>query len=242
VRDVVAHLADGAQFYMRTISRGVHGDMAPPPELVQSGATRAASIAQHAIMTRKRLGDTLLLTFRARYEQLYGLLARLGPGDWQKLCYYTSEPRQRPAQEFLALSVQELAIHGWDICSRLEPAFHLSPESVSVLVQHMPRRLARPQRAVFPLRAGLSIPVRYRWKLRGAAGKAYDIVVENGRCRIQLADASAAQVTFNAAAETFLLVLYQRLALTVATATGDLLVKGDGELCADFDRWLRGKG
>jgi uncharacterized protein (TIGR03083 family) len=241
IGDVVAHLIEVAQFYIRTISGGVQGDISPPPELAQSGTTRAEFIAQHAIATREQLGNTLLPTFRAQYEQLYDLLAQLGPGDWQKLCYYTSEPRQRPVQEFLALSVQELAIHGWDIRSRIEPDFHLSAESVAVLVQHAPRRLARPQRAVFSLPAGLSIPVRYRWELRGAVIDAYDIVVEHGRCRMEPADASAPQVTFGAAAETFILLLYQRLAMAAATATGDLLVDGDGELSAAFDRWLQGK-
>ena len=33
VRDVVAHLVQVAQFYVRTITRGVQGDMARPPEL-----------------------------------------------------------------------------------------------------------------------------------------------------------------------------------------------------------------
>ena len=54
------------------------------------------------------------------------------------------------------------------------------------------------------------------------------------------AGASVAQVTFRAAAETFVLVLYQRLPLTVATATGSLVVEGDGELTAAFGRWLQG--
>jgi hypothetical protein len=54
------------------------------------------------------------------------------------------------------------------------------------------------------------------------------------------ADTSAAQVTFRGEAETFVLLLYQRLRLTVATATGSLVVEGDRELTAAFDRWLQG--
>ena len=55
------------------------------------------------------------------------------------------------------------------------------------------------------------------------------------------ADASAAQVTFRGEAETFILLLYQRLLLAVATATGSLVVEGDGELITAFDRWLQGR-
>jgi uncharacterized protein (TIGR03083 family) len=241
VGDVVAHLTDGAQFYIRTISRGVQGDTSPSLELAQSGTMRAEVIAQHAIASRERLGDALLPTFRTQYAQLCSLLRQLHPEDWQKLCYYTSEPRQRPAQEFLALSVQELAIHGWDIRSSFEPDFHLAAESVAVLVQHTPRRLARPQRAVFPLPVKLSAPVRYRWMLHGAVTNTYDIVVEHSRCRMQPADTSAAQVTFHSAAETFILLQYQRLTLVAATAMGNLVSEGDRELLAAFDRWLQGK-
>ena len=241
VRDVVAHLVEVAQFYVRTITRGVQGEMGPPPEFAPPAVAPAAFIAQSAIACRERLGEALLPTFRTRYAQLSALLAQLSDGDWEKLCYYASEPRSRPAREFLALSMQELAIHGWDIRSRLEPAFHLSPESVTVLVQHTPRRLGRPQRAVFPLPPAFPGPVRFRWELRGAVIDTHDIVVEHGRCRMEPADTSAAApVTLRGEAETFVLLLYQRLPLTVATATGGLVVEGEEELTAAFDRWLRG--
>jgi uncharacterized protein (TIGR03083 family) len=240
VRDVVAHLVEVAQEYRHILARGVQGETGPPPEVAPPGAISDASIAQSAIACRERLGETLLPTFRAQYAQLSALLAQLRGGDWDKLCSYAREPRSRPARELLALSVQELAIHGWDIRSRLEPAFHLAPESVMVLVQHTPRRLGRPRRAVFPLPPEFPGPVRFRWELRGAVVDTHDIVVEHGRCRMQPADASAAQVTFRAAAVTFILMLYQRLPLTVATATGALVVEGDGELVAAFDRWLQG--
>jgi len=35
-------------------------------------------------------------------------------------------------------------------------------------------------------------------------------------------------------------MIIQRLPLTVATATGGLVVEGDGELTTAFDRWLQG--
>jgi uncharacterized protein (TIGR03083 family) len=241
VRDVVAHLVEVAQFYVRTITRGVQGDMARPPELVPLTVAPAAFIAQSAIACRERLGEALLPTFRARYAELSALLAQLSSGDWEKLCYHASEPHSRPAREFLALSVQELAMHGWDIRSRLDLAFHLSPESVAALVQHMPRRLGRPRRAAFPLPPEFPGPVRFRWELHGAVLNIYDIVVEHGHCRMEPAANSTAQVTFRAEAETFVLMLYQRLSLTVATTTGSLVIEGDGELTTAFDRWLQGE-
>lgn len=241
VRDVVAHLVEVAQEYRHVLARGVQGEMAPPPGLAPPGTVSDASIAQSAIACRERLGETLLPTFRAQYAQLSALLAQLRGGDWDKLCSYAREPRSRPARELLALSVQELAIHGWDIRSRLDPAFHLSPESITVLVQHTPRRLDRPRRAVFSLPPEFPGPVHFRWELRDAVVDTYDIVVEHGRCRMEPAAASAAQITFRGEAETFILVLYQRLPLMMAITTGGLVVEGDGELTAAFDRWLQGR-
>ena len=69
----------------------------------------------------------------------------------------------------------------------------------------------------------------------------HDVIVEHGRCRLEPADASTAQVTFRGEAETFILLLYQRLPLAVATATGGLVVEGDGKLITAFDRWLQGR-
>jgi SCP-2 sterol transfer family protein len=82
--------------------------------------------------------------------------------------------------------------------------------------------------------------VRCRWELHGAVIDTHDIVVEYGRCRMEPAIASAAQVTFRGEVETFVLLLYQRLPLTVATATGGLVIEGDGQLTAAFERWLQG--
>ena len=82
--------------------------------------------------------------------------------------------------------------------------------------------------------------MRCRWELRGAVVDTHHIVVKDGRCRLEPADASAtAPVTFRGEAEAFILALYQRLPLAGATATGSLVVEGDGELTAALDRWLR---
>ena len=52
--------------------------------------------------------------------------------------------------------------------------------------------------------------------------------------------ADATNVTFRSDAETFVLLMYRRLLLETATATGQVVVEGDQELKAAFDRWLKG--
>ncbi len=198
VRDVVAHLIQVGQFYQRVITRGLQGETEPPPEFPPPETDPATFIAQNAITARQQLGERLLPTLRAVYAQLTTLLAQLDAGAWEHLCYYASAPHSRPVREFLALSVQELALHSWDIRFPNAPGVRLSPESLAVLVQHQPRRLDRPRRRVFPLPPGHSEPVRWRWQLSGAVPGEHDMLVEQGRCRMELASPAPAQVTFRA--------------------------------------------
>jgi hypothetical protein len=64
---------------------------------------------------------------------------------------------------------EELALHVWDIHSRLDPAARLSVESLPALVQQISLRLALggPGGIVFGHGAGLSLPVRSRWEVTG---------------------------------------------------------------------------
>jgi uncharacterized protein (TIGR03083 family) len=241
VRDVVAHLIGVAELYVDTISRGLQGDAAPPPERQSTGLVSAEWVAQRAIANRERLGNNILPTFRARYDRLSHLFAGLERHDWEKLCYYPTIPSPIPVKYFIGLIIAELAIHGWDIRFQREPTAHLSVESVAVIVQWLPHRLRLvPLLRAFLLDAGWPTPVRYRWKMTDGNSETHDIVVEHDQCAMEPGGAAAANVTFRSDAETFVLLMYRRLPLETATATGHLIVEGDQELTAAFDRWLKG--
>jgi uncharacterized protein (TIGR03083 family) len=127
IQDVVAHLTMAAEFYINTVSRGLQGDTAPPEGFPSAGTVNAAvmaePLAQMALTTREQLGDQVLTTFEATLTRLNALLAGVGPQEWERLCYHPW--RLMPVQQFLAMSVQELVLHGWDIRSRLAPATSL---------------------------------------------------------------------------------------------------------------------
>ena len=101
-------------------------------------------------------------------------------------------------------------------------------------------QLGPPWGAAFGQDAGLSRPVRSRWEVTGVAPGRYDIVGEDGTCRIEPASATAAHITFRGDTETFVLLIYGRLLLESASASGRVLIEGEQELIAAFDRWLRG--
>jgi uncharacterized protein (TIGR03083 family) len=244
VCDVVGHLTWIAEFYADTISRGVQGDASllpdRPPGDVPEAAAFNTYIAQRAIACRERLGEQLLPTFRTRYEQLHHLMVGLSPQDWDKPCAFWRFMGNIPVRAFLPLTMQELAIHGWDIRSRLETTAPLSTESLSVLMARIPVRFGVPGYADFRLDAQAPAPVRYRFALTGVVPSTHDIVVENAKARMELASTAPPHVTFRCATDIFVLMMYRRLTLEPVLAAGQLVVEGDQGLATAFDRWLKG--
>src|SRR5262245_42846110 len=122
VRDVVAHLAAQGQFYADMVSRSLQGDTSTPAGRPAAGSATAASAsegaAQRAIARRGQLGDQVLSEFITTNDQLNQRLTSLGPQDWEKPHFFNSlgiaPLRLRPDVRLF-----ELALHGWDIRSRL---------------------------------------------------------------------------------------------------------------------------
>jgi uncharacterized protein (TIGR03083 family) len=239
VRDVVAHLAGGAELYTDVISRSVQGDASPPAGRQASGPANAASAAagnaQRVLARRERLGDQVLANFLTANAQLNHLLASLGPEDWEKPHYTAlgSAPlRHRPADRLL-----ELVVHGWDIRSRLEPDTHLSDESVPVLVEVI---LGRVFRWLFHPGPRLPTPIRYRVILTGTDATEHDIVVTGDQAQVEPAGTAVAHVLLRCDTETFILLMLGRLPLRDALAQRRLVAEGVREQISAFAQWFQG--
>ena len=238
VRDVVAHLAWAAEGYTERIHQSLQGDLSPPEGRPDLGPVSAASIAegnaQQAISRRERLGDQVFSDFVKTNDQLNQLMTTLGPQDWDKPHYYASlgtEPlRLRPD-----LWISELATHGWDIRSRLEPEAHLSDESLPVLMDVLPGQLTRFR---FSPRPKLPAPIRYRCEVTGAGASNSDIVVEGDKVSMEPAGTGKADVTFHCDTETFYLIALGRLTTDNAIAADRLTIQGDNRLALEFQRWF----
>ena len=128
VRDVVAHLAGGAEVYTDVIARSVQGDASPPAGRQASGPTNAAAFAegnaQRVLARRENLGDQVLANFLTANAQLNHLLASLGPADWDKPHY--TPLGSAPLRHIPADWLVELVVHGWDIRSRVASDAQLS--------------------------------------------------------------------------------------------------------------------
>jgi uncharacterized protein (TIGR03083 family) len=125
IRDLVAHVIWAADFYTDAVSRGIHGDLSHPKDRPPGNApalfpAMPAYIDQQARTVRDRIGTALLPTFRSRYHALAQVMARLSPQQWEMPCaFFQLRGGHRPAYAFLFAILAELAIHGWDMRSRL---------------------------------------------------------------------------------------------------------------------------
>jgi uncharacterized protein (TIGR03083 family) len=230
VADVVAHLAGMA--LAERITRGLHGDLAPPQGGPQTGTVNEdglrASVAQRAIAARERLGDQLLSVFIASNDQLDQVLSALRSQDWETLCQHPMGPE--PVRAWIDMRITELAMHGWDIRSRFDPQATLSTDSLQALCNTIPRAVRR----AFRPGASRSAPVRYRFVVTEPVAVRQDIVLsrEGGRC--EPASDSKADVTFRCTADTYVLVMFGRCSVEAALRDGRLSYEGAPELVAAF--------
>jgi uncharacterized protein (TIGR03083 family) len=238
VRDLLAHLVMATGFQTSMMRRGLQGDPSPPEGLPVAGALRAPAVTDLVhhltIATQQQVGDQLFPAFHAAYEEIDQFLARLDVADGEKLCYHPGA--LVPVSGFVDLRLMELYVHGWDLRSRLEPPAHLPPESWPVLFDLLPHFLGY---MVVPA-AQEAAERRYRFALTERGATACDLVVAGGTLRLEAAGLTPAQVTVACDPETFLLLMWGRLAWETAVADGHISIAGDHRLAADFGRWYRG--
>jgi len=238
VRDLLAHLVMATGFQTSMMRRGLQGDSSPPEGLPLVGALQAPVVTElvHHLMlaTKQQVGAQLLPAFHAAYAEMDQFLARLDISDGDALCYHPGA--LIPVSGFVDLRLMELYVHGWDLRSRLEPPAHLPPESLPVLLDLLPHFLGYMVVPALQEAEGR----RYRFAVTECGAAARDLVVAGGTLRLKAAGSTRADVTVTCDPETFLLLMWGRLAWETAVADGHISIAGDHRLAADFGRWYRG--
>lgn len=240
VADVIGHLAWATNYFMTAISQGIEGDLSPPEGWPPQGTADpdwfADFIAQRAISERRALGDGLLPVFSERCDEFQALLSKLTPEELQQPCY--SPFATRPAQAFVVTRVQELAVHGWDIQSKLETSAHLFSATVPVVWERFPQWLSSKNLAAFGTAATNTAPVRYRFALGESGAASYDIVAADGNCGLDTAGGPA-DVTLRCQGEAAGLLAYGRLPAESVLAEGEVGIEGDVQLASELLAWLK---
>ena len=243
VRDVVAHLVGVAEFYAGNVTRGLQGDTAPPAGRPPAGSVTAAmsadGVAMRAIAEREKLGDRLLEQFRAANAHLIEVLGALNPDTQTVLCYHPGGMTQ--AQQFIDLRLKELAVHEWDLRSRLEPSVSLSTACLPAII-----RLIDGSVASGSLRWGFrpgepqAEPVRYRFEVTEPVPYQIDLIVTDDAVQQEIGTDASADVIFRCDTETFVLLVYGRLALDRALQDGRITAEGEGTRAGAFAQWFKG--
>jgi len=245
IRDVVAHLSGIANGYRDRITRGLRGDTSPSagfpaPDIFttlsgEERRQRATAFAQGAIALRARLGNDLLAAFRHAWDPFPPFLATLTAHEWHQPCYHSCG--LIPVDAVAHAGLFELAIHGWDIRSVLEPSTSFSSDTLAAMLDFF---AACPHWFFLPT-ARLSPPIRYRFTFTGARSRPWDIVAEGDHAHIGPATAAtSADVTFACERETFALVLCGRTGFDAALGDKRLIPTGDMAVAQAFKQWFQG--
>jgi uncharacterized protein (TIGR03083 family) len=246
IRDVVAHLSAIAHAYTDRITRGLRGDTSPSPAgfpaphifKTLSGEERrqrATAPAQGTIALRERLGDDLLSVFGHAWEQFHQCIVTLTAHDWHQPCYHSCGII--PVHAVVHASVFELAIHGWDIRSALEPPAHLSLDALTV----MPDYFAACLHWFFLPGARLPTPLRYRFAFTGTLTSTWDMVGAGDHAYLGPAvDATPAHATFRCDGETFTLMMCGRMDFEAALSDKRMIPTGDMAVVQAFTQWFQG--
>jgi len=238
VGDVVAHLTRGAEAYIAWITRGLQGETAPPRGVPAAGtgedAASAMRRAQRARDVRARLGDHLFTTFQARTAQFNALVADMPSQHWAVRCYHPT--RLRPVRDFVDLRITELALHGWDIRSRLESDASLSAESLSVCLDLLPDMLAW----AFHPGPALPTPVHCGLVGRDQAPHRYELVTTGTQAWLVSPGTARTLVSCLCDTETFVLLMSGRLPMPAARAAGRVRLEGDPQLMTALTHWFQG--
>jgi uncharacterized protein (TIGR03083 family) len=246
IHDVVAHLSAIANGYPDRITRGLRGDTSPFPASFpaphifttlsgEERRQRATVFAQGTIALRARLGNDLLAEFCHAWDLFPHFLATLTAHDWHQSCYHSCGTI--PVHAVAHAGLFELAIHGWDIRSALEPSAPLSSDVLPALLDFF----AECPHWFFLPAARLSTPLRYRFTFSDAPSRPWDIVVEGDQAHIgPAAVADATAVTFTCKQEAFALLMCGRMGFDVALQDKRLLTTGDPAVVQTFTQWFQG--
>ena len=155
------------------------------------------------------------------------LFEGLADKDWQKLCYHPG--KVIPAATYVDLRLAELAIHEWDIRSKLDISTELSVLCLPAVMDFIPAFVVG---TMFRPGIDQTETIRFRFELTGAVPGSHDIVTERGNIWLEPASDATPAVTISCNTETFVLLAYGRTSLDHAESEGHLAVRGNRKIAS----------
>lgn len=236
IGDVVAHLNLSLGVYSRLTDLVVAGktgsgilrkagQLSKSVVPVAAPALNAINSAIPKMLDRALAPEVIKGQFVAGSRSLRERLDRIVPGDYVKPVYYMGGPW--PLSFFLAAADNELAIHLWDMQSRLDPGARLSAEARAVLPSFYwsatSWMLHLPKDANGTVSAVLTDPNAALWWK-----------IEAGRATTGRGVPESADVTITGDSGTFPLMLAGRMSFDDATRSTSVRAQGREELARQF--------
>ncbi len=236
IGDVVGHLAGGAENWINSINRAVNGDSNPPEgQTFLAPGDRASNVtADSARNAYRQQGTQLLERFKTGYAQLAEVLGGLKPEDWDKQCFHRRGAM--PIGGYVEVRLQELTVHSWDIRWGVDPSAQMWEDALGVMVGRVPRWVSN----AFQPGLSLPVPVRYRFEVSQPVPVHEDYVVTQEEFQVKTGEQGPADVTFRCNTGDYILLVFGRLDVAEAVASGRLSVEGPGDLAANFTEWFLG--
>jgi uncharacterized protein (TIGR03083 family) len=214
----VGHLARYASVYRESIARALKGDNAPPLGPDGLPSTREAFLAltdadQRALA--EQAPRDLLREFSRSGDELTEMLRCPAPADLDLPAWHYSGPLTIGI--LAAYRLYELAFHGWDVRSTVDPAARIHPELCPFLVgivRRLQPSLCEPER---------SITGTCRFEVDG---QTWTSRVDGGKLA-EVSDPGAPDAVVRTDASTFLLLVTSRQ--TPADCADRLAIEGERE-------------
>ena len=223
---VVAHLAAGAEFYAKTVGKGLRGDTLPPSIpggqrlTVEQFRERSAAKQEQLAQLAPR---ELLSLFDQAGTNLVDLLRRVAPHNMTKPAWH---PRGNwTIALFVSMRVFELAFHGWDVHVALDPHARVR-ELLQPFLVHLQLQLGKRSFETDEDLDGL-----YRFELLGSL--AWTTRVFNGKMDHGPLE-PAPDATIKTDANHFLLLTTCREELAQLEQRGLVKIEGDHERAAQL--------
>ena len=236
VEDVVAHLAGSGGNWAESVERALNGDSGPPPggSFLPPGERASHPYGPEIRESRQQTRDQLLEMFDQGHARLRQVLSQVKDEDWERPCFHRRGPY--PMRQYVGVQLQELTLHGWDIRSGLDRSAELWDEPLALMVGMVPRWL----RTAFIANQDMPAPVRYRFDISSPVEVREDVLVTGAEYQVGPSGDEPADVVFRGSAGNYILLMFGRLQVEQALASGRLTAEGSVDLAKNFNAWFPG--
>lgn len=212
VRDVAAHLTQGAERAVVVVQHALAGT--PPPDFPP--AVRLARVRE----LRTWSGPALAASFQRDVDAAFRLLEGADDAALATVVQVPAGPHT--LVQFATQRLSEAALHGWDIRAPRDPAATLRPEAAALFVDYLMARVPRMTSA----EAARGLDRTYHCELTGPGGGPVTLTIRDGGGTATRGAPAVSDGILTLPVEAFIRLVWGRLDIGRALDEGTLRYSG----------------